>query len=48
MILVGRDEISTCPVRTDFFLGLHGEIQFHPNKAGKFSTWYLFRFVYIF
>ena len=47
MIPVGRDEISTRPARTDFPLRLHGEIKFHPDKAGQFSTWYLFRFVFI-
>ena len=33
---------------SDFTLQLHGEIRFHPGKAGQVSTWFLFRFVYIF
>ena len=47
-ILVGRHEISTLPTGADFTLRLQGEIKFHPGKAGQFSTWYSFRFVYIF
>ena len=45
---VCRDKISTGPAGTGFKLQLHGEIKFHPSKAGQLSTWYLFRFVYIF
>ena len=48
MIPVCRDEISTGPVGTYFFLRLHVEIKFCPGKAGQFSTWHLFRFVCIF
>ena len=47
MIPVCRDEISTCPA-ANFTLRLHAEIKFSPSKAGQFSNWYLFRFVYIF
>ena len=36
MILVSWDEIATRSVRTDFTLGLHGEIIFRPVKAGQF------------
>ena len=46
--MVCRDEISTRPAGADFTLRLHVEIKFHPGKAGQFSTWHLFRFVYIF
>ena len=45
MIPVSLDEISTSSVGTDFTLRLHGEIKFHPGKAGQFSTWYLLKFV---
>ena len=48
MIPACRDEISTHPTGTDFTQRFHGEIKFHPEKAGQFSTWYLFRFAYIF
>ena len=48
IIPVCRDEISISPSGTYFTLRLHGKIKFHPSKAGKFSTWYLFRFAYIF
>ena len=48
MIPVYRDEIPTRPAGTDFALRLHGVITFHPDKAGQFSTRYLFRFVHIF
>ena len=36
------DGISTHPAGTDFKLRLHGEIKFHPGKAGQGSTWYFF------
>ena len=48
MIPVCRNEISTRAAGTDFTLRLHGEIKFHSGKAGQFSTWYLFKYVYIF
>ena len=48
MIPVCNDEISTRPAGTDFTLRLQAEIKFCPDKAGKFSTCYLFRFTYIF
>ena len=47
MIPVCQAEISTRPAGADFILRLHGEIKFLPGKAEQFSTWYLFRFVYI-
>ena len=43
MILFCRNEISTRPAGTNFNLRLHGEIKFHPGKAGQVSTWYLFK-----
>ena len=48
MIPAGRDEISTRPAETDFTLGLHVEIKFHPVKVGQFSICYLIRFACIF
>ena len=48
MIPVCRDEISTCPAGTDFTPRLHVEIKFCPGNGEQFSTWHLFRFVYIF
>ena len=48
MILDCRDETSTCPAGNHFAVGLHGEIEFHPDKAGRFSNLYLFRFVHFF
>ena len=36
------------PAGTDFTIRLHREIKFRPGKARQFSTWYLFKFVYIF
>ena len=36
------DEISSRSDGTDFILGLHGKISFHPGKAGELSNWYLF------
>ena len=42
MIPVCRDEIPTHPAGTDFTLRLHGEINFHPGKAGQVTTWCLF------
>ena len=51
MILVSWDEIATRSVRTDFTLGLHGEIIFHPVKAGQFPPaicFDLFTFLLIF
>ena len=41
MILVCRNEISTCPAEMDFKLRLRGEIEFHPGKTGQFPIWYL-------
>ena len=38
MISFCRDEISTRPVGTDSTLRLHGEINFHPGKAGQVFT----------
>ena len=43
-----RDEISIRPAGTDLTLRLQKEIKFHLGKEGQFSTWHLFRFVYIF
>ena len=45
---VCRDEISTRPAGADFSLRLHRETKFHPGKVEQFSTWFLFRFVYIY
>ena len=42
MIPFCRDKISTRPGRADFTLRLHGQINFHTDKAGQVSTWYLF------
>ena len=42
------DKISTRPAETDFTIPLRREIKFHSGKWGQFSTWFLFRFVYIF
>ena len=36
MIPFCRDEISTHPAGTDFTQQLHGEINFHAGKAGRF------------
>ena len=36
MIPFCGDEISAHPVGTDFTFQLHGEINFHPNKKGRF------------
>ena len=47
MIPICWEEISTFPAGTDVTLRLYGKIRFPPGKAGQFSTWYLFRFVYI-
>ena len=48
MIQFYQYEFSTVPAGTDFTIRLHGKIKFHLGKVGQFSTWYLFRFVYIF
>ena len=48
MILAGRNEISTRPTREDFTIRLLVLIKFRLCRTGKFSTWYLFRFVCIF
>ena len=45
MVRICWDEISARAAGTDFILPLHEGINFHPGKAGQFSTWYLFRFV---
>ena len=46
MILVCWDEISTHPAGTGFTLRFYGK--FHTGMAGQSSTWYLFKFVFIF
>ena len=43
MIPFCRDEISTRPARAEIILRLLGEINFHPGKAGHFSTSYSFK-----
>ena len=45
-IPVCRDEILTRAAGTDLTLRLH--VQFCTGKVGQFSTWYLFRFPWIF
>ena len=48
MIPVWRNEISTRLAETYFTIRLHEKIKLRLDKAGQFSTWYLFGFVYIF
>ena len=43
-----QDEISPRPAGTDLRVRLRVEVKFRPDKAGQFSIWHLFRFVYNF
>ena len=47
-IPVCRDEILTRAAGTDLTLPLHVQFEFCTGKVGQFSTWYLFRFSWIF
>ena len=48
VILVWRQEISTCQARLYFTLRLHEGNQISFWQGGQFFIWYLFTFVYIF
>ena len=48
MIPFWPDEISADLAGVDFTLQFHGEINFHPSKAGQVSKWYLFTKTYRF